>query len=60
MKAEKEVDRIEQLFLLPDFYQKYARQVNQLNSELESAKEKIKYLYERWAILEQLSHDSST
>jgi ATP-binding cassette subfamily F protein uup len=60
INAEKEVDRIEQLFLAPDFYQKYARKVNQLNSELESAKEKIKYLYERWAKLEQLSRDSST
>jgi ATP-binding cassette subfamily F protein uup len=60
LNAEKEVDRIEQMFLLPDFYKKYALQVNQLNSELESAKEKIKYLYERWGILEQLSHESST
>src|ERR1035437_5438881 len=60
LNAEKEVDRIEQLFLAPDFYQKYARQVNQLNSELESAKEKVKYLYERWGILEQLSRESLT
>jgi ATP-binding cassette subfamily F protein uup len=60
LNAEKEVDRVEQLFLLPDFYKIYALQVNQLNSELESAKEKIKYLYERWGILEQLSHESST
>jgi ATP-binding cassette subfamily F protein uup len=60
MKAEKEVDRIEQLFLLPDFYQKYALQLNQLNSELETAKEKVKYLYERWGILEQISRESLT
>jgi ATP-binding cassette subfamily F protein uup len=60
MKAEKEVDRIEQLFLLPDFYQKYALQVNRLNSELETAKEKVKHLYERWDILEQLSPESLT
>jgi ATP-binding cassette subfamily F protein uup len=60
LNAEKEVDRVEQLFLLPDFYKIYALQVNQLNSELESAKEKIKYLYERWGILEQLSRESST
>lgn len=55
LKAEKEVDRIEQLFLLPDFYKIYALQVNQLNSELNSAKEKVSSLYERWSILEQLS-----
>ena len=60
LKAEKEVDRIEQLFLLPDFYKTYALQVNQINSELESAKEKVKYLYDRWAVLEQLSGDSSS
>ena len=59
LKAEKEVEKIEQLFLLPDFYKKYALQVNQLNTELESAKEKVKYLYERWGILEQLSRESS-
>jgi ATP-binding cassette subfamily F protein uup len=57
MKAEKEVDRIEQLFLLPDFYKKYAQQVNQLNSEMEEAKGKVKHLYERWEVLEKLSND---
>ncbi|MDR3667576.1 MAG: ATP-binding cassette domain-containing protein, partial [Ignavibacteriaceae bacterium] len=60
LKAEKEVDRIEQLFLLPDFYKTYALQVNQLNSELNSAKEKVSSLYERWSILEQLSRDPSS
>jgi ATP-binding cassette subfamily F protein uup len=57
INAEKEVDRIEQLFLLPDFYKKYALQVNHLNMEMESAKEKVKHLYERWDILEKLSSE---
>jgi ATP-binding cassette subfamily F protein uup len=60
LKAEKEVDRIEQLFLLPDFYKTYATNVNQLNSDLESAKKKVIYLYERWGILEELSGNSFT
>ena len=59
LEAEKEVDRIEKLFLSPDFYKTYAFQVNQINLELESAKEKVKYLYDRWSILEQLSRESS-
>lgn len=59
MNAEKEVDRIEQLFLLPDFYKVYAMQVNQLNAELESAKERVKSLYDRWGVLEQLSRGTS-
>jgi ATP-binding cassette subfamily F protein uup len=59
LEAEKEVDRIEQLFLLPDFYKIYALQINQINLELESAKEKVKYLYDRWGILEQLSREST-
>jgi ABC transport system ATP-binding/permease protein len=60
LNAEKEVDRIEQLFLLPDFYKVYALQVNQLISELNSAKVKVSRLYERWTILEQQSLDSSS
>jgi ABC transport system ATP-binding/permease protein len=59
LRAEKEVERIEQLFLLPDFYKSYGSQVNQLNSELESAKNKVSWLYERWGILEELSGNSS-
>lgn len=59
IKAEKEVDRIEQLFQLPDFYKKYALQVNQLNIEMESAKETVKRLYERWETLDRLSRELS-
>jgi ATP-binding cassette subfamily F protein uup len=52
MNTEEEVKRIENLFSLPDFYKTYALKVNQLSSELETAKGKVKRLYERWEELE--------
>jgi ATP-binding cassette subfamily F protein uup len=58
VKTEDEVKRIENLFSLPDFYKSYALQINQLSSELETAKEKVKHLYERWAELEKLKGKS--
>ena len=51
--AETEVERIEKIFTAPDFYLKYAEQTNELNSQLEEAKEKVKKLYERWEELER-------
>ncbi len=51
--AEAEVERIEKIFTAPDFYLKYAEQTNELNSQLEEAKEKVKKLYERWEELER-------
>ncbi len=54
MKTEEEVERIENLFSLPDFYKTYALQINQLTLELESEKKKVKLLYERWEELEKL------
>ena len=40
--AESEVERIEKIFTSPDFYEKYAAQTNELNKQLEEAKEKVK------------------
>jgi ATP-binding cassette subfamily F protein uup len=54
MKVEEEVERIEAIFSAPDFYQKYALQTNELTAELQTAKEKVKRLYERWEELENL------
>jgi len=51
--AESEVERIEKIFASPDFYLKYASQTNELNLQLEAAKEKVKKLYERWDELEK-------
>jgi ABC transport system ATP-binding/permease protein len=52
MDAEAEVERIEKIFISPDFYQKYATQTNELNQQLETARERVKQLYERWEELE--------
>lgn len=51
--AETEVERIEKIFVSPDFYLKYAEQTNELNRQLEAAKEIVKQFYERWDELEQ-------
>ncbi|QQS36663.1 MAG: ATP-binding cassette domain-containing protein [Ignavibacteriales bacterium] len=53
IEAESEVERIEKIFVSPDFYEKYAAQTNQLNHQLEEAKEKVKLLYDRWEELEK-------
>jgi len=55
--AESEVERIEKIFTSPDFYLKYAAQTNEINSQLEEAKEKVKKLYERWEELERKRAD---
>lgn len=57
--AEAEVDRIENIFVSPDFYLKYAEQTNELNRQLEDAKEKVKQLYERWDELERKKEELS-
>jgi ATP-binding cassette subfamily F protein uup len=53
MLAEAEVEQIENIFSSPDFYEKYSTQTNELNQKLESAKENVKMLYERWEELER-------
>ena len=52
-----EVERIEKVFALPDFYEKYAEKTNELNRQLEEAKEKVKKLYERWEELERMKKE---
>jgi len=52
MQAESEVEKIENIFSSPDFYEKYASQTNELNLQLEEAKKKVKNLYDRWDELE--------
>ncbi|MBS4035252.1 MAG: ABC-F family ATP-binding cassette domain-containing protein [Ignavibacterium sp.] len=53
IEAESEVERIEKIFTSPNFYDKFAAQTNQLNFELEQAKEIVKKLYDRWDELEK-------
>lgn len=52
--AEAEVVRIEGLFADPEFFRKYATQVNQLKAELEIAKSNVTKYYARWEELEAL------
>jgi ATP-binding cassette subfamily F protein uup len=59
IEAESEVERIEKIFVSPDFYEKYAAQTNQLTQLLEEAKGKVKILYERWDELERKKNELS-
>jgi ATP-binding cassette subfamily F protein uup len=54
MTAEADVERIEGIFSSSDFYEKYADKTNELNAELEAAKEFVKRLYKRWEELERI------
>ncbi|MSU59486.1 MAG: ABC transporter ATP-binding protein [Pedosphaera sp.] len=56
--VEAEVARIEGLFAQPDFFRKYATQVNQLTAELDAAKEKVPKLYARWEELEAIKAEA--
>lgn len=58
--AEEEINRIENIFSLPDFYEKYAKQTNELNSQLTEIKNRVKYLYERWEELEKIKNSSNS
>jgi ABC transport system ATP-binding/permease protein len=59
LNAESEVEAIESIFSSPDFFEKHAANTNQLNQNLESAKQKVKKLYDRWEELENLKNDLS-
>ncbi|MEY2466417.1 MAG: energy-dependent translational throttle protein EttA [Verrucomicrobiota bacterium] len=58
--VEAEVARIEGLFADPEFFRKHATQVNQLTTELNTAKENITKLYARWEELEALRGSSAS
>lgn len=58
LNAEAEVERIEAIFVRPDFYEKFAEQTADLNSELETAQKKVDYLYGRWEELEARKNSS--
>lgn len=59
MQAESEVEEIEKIYSSPDFFEKYSYQTNELNIRLDTAKEKVKKLYERWDELENLKNSLS-
>ncbi|MGA7719959.1 MAG: ABC-F family ATP-binding cassette domain-containing protein [Ignavibacteriaceae bacterium] len=55
--AEEEVEKIEKIFALPDYYEKYAAQTSKLNLKLAEAKEIVKKLYDRWDELDQMKRE---
>lgn len=59
MQAENEVESIEKIFSSPDFFEKHAANTNELNQNLETAKLKVKRLYDRWEELEILRNNLS-
>ncbi|MDR3626331.1 MAG: ABC-F family ATP-binding cassette domain-containing protein [Ignavibacteriaceae bacterium] len=59
IEAEGEVEKIEKIFTAPDFYEKYAAQTNELNRQLEDAREAVKKLYDRWDDLEKMKNELS-
>jgi ATP-binding cassette subfamily F protein uup len=58
LNAEADVQRIEDIFSSHDFYEKYGKQTNELNLELEQAKERVHKLYERWEELEKIKSEA--
>jgi ATP-binding cassette subfamily F protein uup len=55
LALEKEIARIEGLFVSPDFHRTHATQTNELLERLAAAKEKLPQLYVRWEELEALT-----
>jgi len=52
LALEKEIARIEGLFVSPDFHRTHATQTNELLAQLAAAKEKLPRLYARWEELD--------
>jgi len=59
INAEEEVEHIENIFSTPELYDQYKDKMNELNEELETAKQKVKQLYERWEELEKIKKSIS-
>lgn len=58
--AENEIRRIEKIFSEPDFFTKFGNQSNQLQSELNSARQGLDALYHRWDELEKINSAGKT
>ena len=56
MKEETRIAEVEKVFSSPDFYEKHATRTNELNSDITKAKERIKFLFERWEELEKIKN----
>jgi ATP-binding cassette subfamily F protein uup len=58
LALEREIARIEGLFMSPDFHRTHAVQTSELLAELAAAREKLPRLYARWEALEALKSAS--
>jgi ATP-binding cassette subfamily F protein uup len=58
--AENEIRRIEKIFSEPDFFTKFGNQSNQLQNELNSARQGLDALYHRWDELEKINSAGKT
>jgi len=58
LAIEDEIAKTEAVFSLPDFYEKYASQTNELNYKIDLLKKEVKTLYERWQELEDIKDES--
>ncbi len=56
LEKEEEVEKSEAIFSSPDFYEKYAARIDELNRQLEAAKDRINYLFTRWEELEKIKN----
>jgi ATP-binding cassette subfamily F protein uup len=52
-QAEADVQRIESLFMSPDFYAQHGERAAQLSAELDTARADVERLYARWHELEE-------
>jgi ABC transport system ATP-binding/permease protein len=59
-RAEGEVEHIEGLFALPDFYARHGGEVQQLTDELARRKADVERLYARWNHLEEKRNQALT
>ena len=58
MSLEEEIQNTENVFMQPDFYEKYASQTNQLREKIDELKEKVKQKYDRWEELENIKNNA--
>ena len=56
LAAEENVARLEALFAAPDFYEKHGDRWQQVEGELQSARQRTAKLYARWAELEKIQN----
>jgi len=59
LAAEKNIARIEALFVEPDFHRQHGQRTPELTAELAAAKERLVRLYDRWQELEAIRTGSA-